>query len=66
MTEEDSEIYFKQNPKASALQVENYFFDRMKDRMREIGGSVSKQSPYNFKNPAPFVHSLITTGNCNT
>lgn len=66
LAEDDTEVYFKENPKASALQVENFYFDRMKDRMREIGGSVSKNNPYGFTNPAPFVHSLITTGNCNT
>lgn len=57
--------WFGSNPDANEIQIGKFLDASINIQMAIFGGSMTYTEPFKIPSPAPYVTSLISTGNCN-
>lgn len=60
-----TEDWFLTNPEANPFTLIDVWKNTINSEMNTFGGMASPVPPFDIPNPAPYVISLFTTGNCN-
>jgi len=62
---DEVENWFEIHPNATEAEVSVIYDAALTSNLAIFGGTWTLTPPFNIPNPAPYVSSLFTTGNCN-